>query len=83
MSIDELLPGRKKIVQGVNETIGIQENPVLKKLSEKDPTLKDLLERDRQLQKRIKDREAEINEKFQLLQERIKKFFEKPRNFLD
>jgi hypothetical protein len=73
MSIDELLPARKKIVQGVNETIGIQENPVLKKLSEKDPTLRDLLERDKQLQKRIKDREAEINEKFQLLQEPTKK----------
>jgi hypothetical protein len=42
-------------------------------LSEKDPAPRDLLELDRQLQKRIKDREAEINEKFQMLQERITK----------
>jgi hypothetical protein len=73
MSADEPLPGGKKIVKNVNEDIGIQENPVLKKLSEKDPILKDLLERDRELQKKIEEREVERNEKFQLLQERIKK----------
>ena len=73
MSTDEPLPGEKKIVKNVNEDIGIQENPVLKKLSEKDPILKDLLERDRELQKKIEEREVERNEKFQLLQERIKK----------
>jgi hypothetical protein len=73
MGSDEPLPSGEKLVQNVNENIGIQENPVLKKLSEKDPILKDLLARDRQLQGRIKDRDAKIDEEFQLLQERIKK----------
>jgi hypothetical protein len=41
MSTDEPRPGGRKILQGVNERIGIQENPVLKKLSGKDPTLRD------------------------------------------
>jgi hypothetical protein len=73
MTNDEPLPGEKRLVREVTEGIGIQENLVLKELSEKDPVLKDLLERDKHLKERIKDRGAKINEAFQVLEERIKK----------
>jgi len=62
MNSDEPLPGGKKIVINLNENIGIKESPVLNKLTEKDPILKDLLELDRQLKERIGKREVERNE---------------------
>ncbi len=37
MSTDDQPTGGKKIVRNVNENINIEENPVLKKLFEKDP----------------------------------------------
>jgi uncharacterized protein YdcH (DUF465 family) len=73
MSSDEPLPGGKKIVKIIPETIGIHENVVLKELSEKDPVLKGLLEQDKQVQERIKEREAKIDETFQAMEQRIKK----------
>jgi len=73
MNIDEPLPGGKKIVINFTENIGITESPILKQLSEKDPILKDLLELDRDIQERVKKREAERNDKFESLQQRIKK----------
>lgn len=73
MTNDEPLPGGKKIVRNINESVGIHENLVLKKLSENDPVLRNLLVRDKQLQVRIREREQKINQAFQVMEDRIKK----------
>lgn len=73
MNTDEPLPGGRKIVVNLTENKGITESPVLQQLSEKDPVLKDLLELDKDIEERVKKREVERKEKFQSLQQRIKK----------
>ena len=73
MTNDEPLPGGKKIVRNINESVGIHENLVLKELSENDPVLRNLLVRDKQLQVRIREREQKINQAFQVMEDRIKK----------
>ena len=73
MTKAEPLPGGKKIVRNINESVGIHENLVLKKLSENDPVLRNLLVRDKQLQVRIREREQKINQAFQVMEDRIKK----------
>jgi hypothetical protein len=80
MSSDEPLPGGKKIVKVVTDKINISEssNSVLNKLFEKDPILKDLFERDKELEKRIEDREVKRTEKLHSLQQRVKKILQEP-----
>ena len=75
MTNNEPLPGGKKIVKVVTDKINISEssNSVLQKLFEKDPILKDLFERDKELEERIDEREIKRTEKLQSLEQRVKK----------
>ena len=76
MSTGEPLPGGKKLIKVADtDKIGISEssNSVLQKLFEKDPILKDLFERDKELQKKIDEREIIRTEKLQSLEQRVKK----------
>jgi hypothetical protein len=75
MTSNEPLPGGKKIVKVVTDKINISEssNSVLQKLFEKDPILKDLFERDKELAERIDEREIKRTEKLQSLEQRVKK----------
>lgn len=68
----------KKIVKHVDETVGIHENTVWKKLFEKDPILKDLVERDAKLGKRIMEREVLRVAKLKALRRRLNKTNSEP-----